>query len=325
MITLRTSSLTVRVDPDAGALIVHVGPTDHENVLFLGDWRSPIRASRSTSYGSPVMDWLSEYRGGWQELFPNAGADCVVAGTPLPFHGEVSAGRWEVVAEDHSSVTLRCPARLPVVLERTMRLATGNPTLLIEEQVTNEADLPVDFVWGHHPAFDVAPDSRIDLPGRAVRADDGLDGTPADLQPGGVGRWPTAIGRDGREVDLRIVPDAPRQRLVYLPDVADGWAAIRDLKRRRGIGLAWDVATFPHVWLWQEIGGPGFPWYGRARITAMEPQTAWPADGLSGAIGRGQAHRIEPGGTKTSWLTLSLFEPRGPVAGVNRDGTIREE
>ena len=34
--------------------------------------------------------WLDHYGGGWQELFPNAGAACTVDGRPHPFHGEAS-------------------------------------------------------------------------------------------------------------------------------------------------------------------------------------------------------------------------------------------
>ena len=74
MIELQAPHLTVRVDADWGAQITHIGRTADENVLFHGDWQAPLRASRALSYGSATHDWLSEYRGDWQELFPNAGA-----------------------------------------------------------------------------------------------------------------------------------------------------------------------------------------------------------------------------------------------------------
>lgn len=52
------------------------------------DWPSPIGVTRSVSYGDAKLDWLSEYRSGWQLLVPDANTACEVSGLPLPFHGE---------------------------------------------------------------------------------------------------------------------------------------------------------------------------------------------------------------------------------------------
>jgi len=323
MIELRSPHLVSRIDVDRGAEIRHLGRNDVENVLASGDdWTAPLPAARSKTYGGDELDWLSGYRLGWQELFPNAGDPCTVMDVPLPFHGEVSSARWEVLDASATRAVLRTPTRLPLVLERTMTLAPDRAALLIEERVTNESEQPVPCIWGHHPAFAVTASSVLDIPARALHAA-GLSET--DLAAEEAGTWPHATGVDGSTVDLRLsVLPRRLERLCYLHDLTAGWAAIRDRDRAVGAGLAWDIVTFPHMWLWQDTGTKRFPFYGRTRLTALEPNRAWPADGLAGAIERDQALWIPPGGSHETWITAVVFDATDqPLTGVERDGSIR--
>jgi galactose mutarotase-like enzyme len=326
MIELRTSHLVVHVDADRGADIRHIGRDEDHNILFHGAWEAPLPASRSVTWGQPVLDWLSEYRGDWQELFPNAGDACQVLGTTLPFHGEVSTARWEVVEQAADGVTLRTPARLPLILERTMRLDAERPALRIEERVTNESDLRVPFIWGHHPAFAVTESSVLDIPAGRIEASMAFLDEDGDIEPGATGHWPSLPGRDGRAVDLRS-PILPRRahRLIWVPEVAAGWAAIRDPRSGVGAALAWDIETFPHAWLWQEVATPGMPWFGRSAITAIEPHMSWPSEGLAAAIERGQARWLGPRESHETWITCSVFQATDrAVAGVTRAGDVEE-
>lgn len=326
MIHLASRSIEVAVDPEHGAEILAVRRPGGDNVLATYDWASPVWASRSTSYGDEVNDWLSEYRGGWQELFPNAGGACTVLGVPLPFHGEVSRTRWQVVEQGTDHVRLTTPARLPLLLERRMRLAPDGPVLLMEETLRSEADVEIPFLWGHHPAFAATDDARIDLPTSVrVSVDAGYVPDLSDLEPRGGGAWPRVPERrGGGMVDLSRIGPGPVQRLAYLSGFDDhGWAAIRGVSPGLGMALAWDVATFPYAWFWWEIGGPGHPWHGRARIVAVEPNTACPSDGLAAAAQRGEAHLLRPGETWETWLSMSLFDAdERPVRSVSRDGSV---
>ncbi|MQA77178.1 MAG: DUF4432 family protein [Streptosporangiales bacterium] len=323
MITLDNGLLTVRVAPERGAEIRFLGAPGGPNLLFHQPTATPLRESNSTGYGSTEGDWLSEYRGGWQELFPNAGAPCQVQGVPLPFHGEASSARWEVVEADATTAVLRTPARLPLVLERRMRLDAERAVLTVEETVTNESALTVPYVWGHHPAFDAVEGARLDLPGATARVPADYDPPLNDLRPDTTSPWPLVAAKAGGEIDLRAVPGGPRERVVYLTDLAAGWAALRRPGDGCGVALAWDLATFPHAWLWTEIGGPDFPWYGRSRIVALEPASSWPNDGLAAAIERGRHHRLGPHERHSTWLTVSLFgADTRPVTHVDRDGGV---
>lgn len=188
MIALSTGQLRVEVDVERGAEIARVGRPEGPNMLARYDWEAPLPASRSVSYGSSGLDWHAAYRGGWQELFPNAGEECVVAGVPLPFHGEVSTARWEVVSSAPRELVARTAGRLPLMLERVMRLDPAAPVLTMEETVTNQAAFPIDYIWGHHPAFATTEESVIDLPGATIHADPDFDPDLNDLAPGATGR-----------------------------------------------------------------------------------------------------------------------------------------
>lgn len=83
-----------------------------------------------------------------------------------------------------------------------------------------------------------------------------------------------------------MIGEPPIERLIYLPD-RTGWAALRDPDQGHGIALAWDPKAFPHVWLWQQMGGSGFPWFGRAQIIGIEPHSAWPMLGLADLAAQG--------------------------------------
>jgi hypothetical protein len=146
-----------------------------------------------------------------------------------------------------------------------------------------------------------------------------------DLAPGAVGGWPSVAGRSAGLVRLDRVPAGPLQRVVFASSLGSApWAAVRGVHPGLGVALAWDGATFPCAWLWWEIGGRDFPWHGRARIVAIEPNTAFPADDLAAARSRGEAHELAPGAEHRTWLTLALFEADGrSVVGVGRDGVVR--
>ena len=320
-LALRTAHLAVVVQPSRGAEIRHLGSPGGPNVLFWQDWSTPLRASQSISYGDSERDWLSEWRGGWQEMFPNAGASAEALGVPLAFHGEVSGASWRVLNATPTDITLQTQSRLPLTLTRRMWLEPGKPVLHLEETAQNDSAVDVPFLWGHHPAFDAVPGTLLDVPANRAVVPAGYDVAHADLAPGDY-QWPTADARSGSKIDLRTVPGGPVERVVYLPDVTSGWAALR---RPDGVGvaMAWDAQVYRHVWVWTEIGGVDFPWYGRSRVMAVEPVSSWPNDGLAEALRRGRAQNLGPSASVSSWLTIALFESSDArVVGVTREGAV---
>jgi galactose mutarotase-like enzyme len=321
MIELANEHISVVIADEMGAEVRYLGRPDGENLLAWYEWRTPVPANQSRTYGSSLLDWCSEYRGGWQELFPNAGSECEVNDVPVPFHGEASRTAWKVHDQSANSVRLTAGVRLPLVVDRQMSLVANAPTLLVEETVLNESDTTVPFVWVHHPAFVAAPGTTIDLPATMIHTDDSYTTPIGDLTPGAQGTWPLVPTKDGGHADLSVIPDGRTDRLCYATSLNETWAAIRH--GSAGLALAWNPETHPFAWLWTEIAVPTMPSYGRSRIIAVEPASYWPADGLARATEDGRAHTIGPGERLTSWLTISLFDATDiPVSHVDRAGTV---
>ncbi len=321
MIELKNDHIRVVIAEEVGAEVRFLGRPGGDNLLAWYDWRTPLPARDSTTYGSSALDWSSEYRGGWQELFPNAGAECEVDGVPLPFHGEASRTAWDVLDQSDDTVELTVGVRLPLVLRRRMSLAADAPVMFVEELVVNDSCTTVPFVWVHHPAFVAKPDCRVDLPPAMVHVDSSYTTPLGDLEPGSCSSGRSFRQRTGRKTDISVVPDRPTDRLCYAVNLKHTWAGLRS--GPSGIALAWDAATHPYSWIWTEIAMPTMPSYARSRIIAIEPASYWPADGLESAIADGRAHSLAPGDAFSSWLTISLFDATDqPVSGVDRDGTV---
>ena len=45
---------------------------------------------------APATDFLENYEGGWQEMFPSSNDACEVRGQAIPFHGETPLLPWDV-------------------------------------------------------------------------------------------------------------------------------------------------------------------------------------------------------------------------------------
>ncbi len=311
LITLGGSGITVTLDPSLGGEIVQID-VDGVGLLASYDWTVPVPASRSSSYGDARLDWLSEYRGRWQLLVPNAGAGCVVDGAPLPFHGEWSRCHVDVIIHEQHRVVVRGGLRLPFVVEREVQVLESPRRVSVTTSITNVATSRQGFVWGEHPAFTAAPGDRIDLPVGSV-----TDRVEPLTRPAAMWPFEPETG-----IDLSVVPgETPLESVHYLPDRPAGWCALR--RTEISVALCWDIVDFPHLWMWREFASSGFPFYGRASIVALEPASSWPGTGLADAIDRGQAHWLEPGASRSTTVTVVPFSGGAPpVRGIGPSFSI---
>lgn len=311
MIRLGTEHLDVEVDEGRGAEIVRLGRPGGLNRLAWIDSDWPLRARAGGAYYSADLDWLSEHRGGWQEMFPNAGAGCVVDGVSHPVHGEASMTPWQVVDRSlEHEVTLRCHTHTPLVLTRRMRLDPGRACLEIEEVIHNPSDIPFPYAWGHHPAFEAPPGTRLELVGARYQGESGLATSEADLGPDCGGDWPRARDRNGTRVDLSVMPDHPVERVLYVTEMAEAEAHILRPDTGDRLTLKWCSDAFPYAWVWVNRAASRFPWFGRLSAIAVEPVNIWPADGLAAAVERSQAPVLSGGQSRRGWLVVSLSDDR---------------
>ena len=234
-VVLENDAVRVVVLPDKGAEIHQI--TDLRsgtNLLFEAPWGCAHLAPRR-SRGSGDDEFMWNYAGGWQELFPSVNEACVYRGSPIPFHGEVASLPWayEIVDGDRSGHVCgsRCRSRQTFRVERVLRLRDGEPELLVEGAV-NESTQSAHFVWGHHcvvgPPF-LEPGCRLDIPARTIVTSPELwePGT-ARLEPGRREPWPWGPLRAGGTVDLRDVPGPETgSDDLYVTDLDEGGSRCR--------------------------------------------------------------------------------------------------
>lgn len=273
-------------------------------------WASPDPlanpARRPPSAHDDVATYLDWYPGGWQEVLPSGGPPSRQAGAAFGQHGEVHLVPWDhaIVTDEPGEVAVRFRVRLrrlPLLLERTMTLRSGEPRLRIEQRLVNESDVEQRAMWGQHVVFG----PPFLEPGMEIRVPDGARALPHATAVGPTGRrivpepfaWPHApsAGPGGGTLDLSIVPErgAPSE-MLYLTGLTEGWYEI-GRPGKPAFRLDWDARVLPHLWLWQELGAStGWPWHGRAYVVGLEPFSSHPTDGIAAAVENGTALRIAP-------------------------------
>lgn len=301
-------------------------------------WKSPLGVRAPTHgwfTGDSQAAWLEMYEGGWQEIFPNGGDACHYQGVELNFHGESSTLPWayEIVADGPDEVVVDFTVQLfrsPLRCRRRMSITAGAAQVRLKEEMTNLAGEPIDFMWGHHPAYGapfLSEDLRIYTNAQTIWADTITPGPAVVLTPGAKAQWPMGAAPAGRTVDMSIVPGAAdvRNTLAYLLDFAgDPWYALINQKLGLGAGMAWSGNVFPYVWFWQEMhGSSGFPFYKRTYTMALEPWSSIPGQGLVNVMNKTQTHlTLAPGASLAAELTVGLFEAKRGVRRFGLDGGV---
>jgi len=334
-VTLSSPTISVTVLANKGADIyslVH-RPTGVDVM-----WKSPT-GLRAPTHGWFTSDsqaaWLEMYEGGWQELFPNGGDACTYKGVELNFHGESSTLPWayEIVKGDGDEVIVDFTVQLfrsPLICRRRMALDAITSALRIHEEMTNLAGEPIDFMWGHHPAYGapfLSEHTHIYTNAQTIWNDRIHEAPESVLLPGAKAQWPHAEAPSGRTVDMSRVPgqNEPRNTLAYLMDFdGDPWYALVNDELEVGCGLAWSGNVWRYLWFWQEMyGSSGFPFYKRTYTMALEPWSSIPGQGLINVMNSTKSHlTLAPGETLSADLTVALFAGKGAVTRIGLDGAV---
>jgi hypothetical protein len=274
------------------------------------DYPQPIQLLMQTPWGlkppgpGPQADFLENYEGGWQELFPNANDGCEYRGQAIPFHGEVALEQWEVKpppAEIHENVlhlSVDC-RKTPFRLERELFLRREESQLVIQEKITNLSSTPCDFVWGHHIVLGgdfLEADCELEVPAREFFTPDVLfEPLTARLEAAQAGNWPLARTRQQGTVDLRKIPgpEAHSHDDVILGALQRGFYRAINPRLKLAFSLEWDVHVFPWLMFWQPYGGADLPPLTGIYGVGLEPWASrYP---LAKAVEAGQARSLRGG------------------------------
>lgn len=332
-IVLENSLLRVMVLPELGSDIVEFRykPLDLD-VL----WRAPNGFwSLEKPYPNDMsvrQNFLDYYPGGWQEILPNGDYASRYQGGSFPGSSETHFMPWryEIVADEPDFVAVKFSVRLmrsPLYVEKTLSLGTG-AALKIEETVHNLGREPFDLMWGHHPAFGapfVDGSCVIDLPECQGWVHPAQRYPTQRLVPDARFAWPMAPGRDGSTIDMsRVQPqDAGTADMLFATDLSEPWFALTNQNLQVSLGFAWDLQTFPHLWLWNEAhGATGYPWYGDSYVLAIEPWSNFPGD-VPEEILRRNMITIPAGEQRSTALTACMASGLDRVEAVTLGGEIR--
>jgi hypothetical protein len=316
-VVLESNELQVVVLPDKGAEIHRLVHRESGiDILFKGP-RGLRPPGAPALEGSGDDEFMWNYAGGWQELFPSVNESCTYRGRRIPFHGEVATLPWEheVLDGDAHRAEARFRARCRKTtfeLERTLRLEDGSAELQVESVATNVGGEPAHFVWGQHcvvgaPLLEAG--CTLELPARTIVTRPELwEPETAELAPGQHEAWPLARLRDGGWVDLRRIPGPAHGSHddVYVGDLEATRLAVSNPRLGLTFRLGWEPAALGWVILWQAYGGANAPPLTGSYALGVEPWTS--RLNLAEAVAAGEAIELGPGGQFTTRF----------VAGVTR-------
>jgi galactose mutarotase-like enzyme len=337
---LENEYLRIGVLVDKGADIFQFlyKPSDTEFMLHTPRGiRPPAVQSISSEWGY----FLDYYEGGWQEILPNGGPSCTYKGIEFGLHGEVTTIPWDYQIEtDQPEIVVVTfsvrPFRTPYLLRRTMTLKQNEPLLLLKESLTNEGREPLQYMWGHHPAFGapfLSRNCRIDLPridppGGDLMIETFAGAAGTRLKGGGRFNWPLVQEGENLVVDFSRA-DAPgiaQEDLGYIVNLPEGWYAITNQDQKVGFAMSWSLEAFPYLWIWRNFNmSTGYPWYGQVYTMALEPWSSYPSGGLKTATENGTAVSIAPGETHTAELRAVAYQGLQKVTHVSSSGEVSGE
>lgn len=331
-VSLENEILRIVVAADKGSDIIEFlhKPTDTELM-----WQSAngLRAPAHFRPSAPLATghFREYFAGGWYEMLPNGPAPCQHRGAEFGFHGEATLLPWNyrVELDEPECVAIKFEVRLnrlPLRVEKTLKLESQSATLRISERIVNETGQEVEFLWGHHPTFGypfITEDCRIYVPPCRVEI---AENVPVNnrLAPSQNAVWPTVLGANGETIDLSQMP-APEARshdFARLEDFKDGWFAIVNEQQSLGFALRWDEKVFPIMGLWQIArGATDYPWYAMNYLLAIEPACDLPS--LAEAARRGTALKLAAGEKLETALEATVFRQPQAIKKVEWNGVIK--
>jgi hypothetical protein len=284
---LENEWLSLSVLPEVGAKILTLYDKSSKRQIL---WENP----RIRPQAYPIDANFDNYWcGGWDDAYPTADA-CVHAGEPFPNLGELRSLLWEVqeVSAEKTVLTAYGPIS---AIHATKTIWLAGQVLHMSFDVKSLSPIPLDFMWGTHPAFAVEAGTRLIVPARTGIV--AQSNHPSLGAPGDRYSWPHVNG-----TDMSVVPDisAGINCGHYATDLEDGWFAVET--NGKGILYEFPLETCPHLWMWLVYGG----WRGYHHVV-LEPWTGYPVN-LTQAVEEGRHSVLQPGETFSVTVRCTAYQ-----------------
>jgi hypothetical protein len=284
IIRLGNDRLEVSVFPGIGAKIYDlIDKQTGQNFL----WHNP----RIAPQPYPIEANFDNYWcGGWDDGFPTCEA-CTHNGEQYPNLGELRSVHWNVESFDDAgpdpSLVLKSFGPISPV-QAVKRIRLRERSVEMEFRIDHLGHLPIEYLWGTHPAYAVEPGCVLHIPARTGIV--GQANHPSLGEPGQRYEWPMLVTSEGRS-DMSSLPlEGKYSAGHYATELSAGWYAIEFPKRRSGVLFEFPLELCPYLWLWLSYGG----WRGYY-LAVVEPWTSCPVT-LSDAVAASTHRVLEPGG-----------------------------
>ncbi len=278
VLRLESVQLSLAILPEVGAKILTlIDKTSGRNLL----WENPrIRPQRF-----PIDSNFDNYWcGGWDDAFPTADA-CEHKGEAFPNLGELRSLQWQVEDQggDQDCVWVRLSAFAPIsAAKATKTVVLQGNQVAVHFELECLGPLPLDYLWGTHPAFSVTKESHLLIPANTGIVS--IASHPSLGSPGEHYSWPWLGGLDMSRVQGI---EAGVNCGHYVADLEAGWFAVESA----GSGIVFDflLEKCPYLWLWLVYGG----WRGYHHAI-IEPWTGYPVN-LAEAARQHRQQQLLPG------------------------------
>ena len=304
--TLESEELTVEVCTTLGAEIREIRFRElSENLLLSTPWRESTSDSCSCLETSE-SHFISHYSGGWQLMLPNMGYPTSNSSDLLGYHGEAWSLAWETMERTDSSIKLRTLLTTrPIQVIREMKVFEDQ--LLVTDTVTNTSSEPIEFIWGHHPAFSKA---LFDNTSEALIAAKEINVEVNSLSETTKHQLPDFIRQDETGIHIQGLTSLPFSFLAYISGFISPYAKISNKTNDLTMELRWSPDLFPHLWLWIENQNISHePWNSQVHTLALEPTSTVPNLGFEHAKENGSNFvTLEANQSKVGQVSLRVFK-----------------
>ncbi len=297
-IELENDWLRLSILPEVGAKIYDLvwKPTNRN---FL--WHNP----RIVPQPYPIEANFDNYWcGGWDEGFPTCD-ECDLGGEHYPNLGELRSVHWaiESVGREGEDAVAKLSAFgpiSPVRAEKTVTLLGGSAVVRVRHEITSLGPLPLDFIWGTHPALHPTAHMILRIPAKT-----GIVGQASDPRLGTPGQrysWPILETPSSR-TDMSLVQGIDAKVFCghYATDLEAGWYAVEDTATGDGFLFEFPADACPYLWMWLVYGG----WRGYRHVI-IEPWTSYPVN-LAEAVRKQTNRRLAPNEKFTAEVQAAIY------------------
>lgn len=296
-ITLENERLWVSILPEIGGKIYDLiaKPTGRN---FL--WQNPRVLPQPFPVEAAMGDFWS---GGWDDIFPTCDA-CEFKGLRYPGLGELHMVRFDVneLRVEAGAALARLSASTPISPVRAEKTVTvRGPVVYVRSEITNLGPLPLEFIWGTHPAFRPSSSMVLRLPAKT-----GIVAYSSGPQFGNKGQryaWPSLPTTGGATTDMSRIYGLDAKGFCghFATDLEEGWYALEDIETGEGVVIAFSLELCPYIWMWLAYGG----WRGHW-VVIVEPYTSYPVS-LAEAVAAKTHRTMAPDEKLTVNVAASVF------------------